>query len=73
LIADDQRVLVITVHGELLLLDARAGQCDVISRLKVFEDDVEVYSHPALVGSRLFIRGGTSVRCVDLNLDLAAK
>jgi len=69
LIADDERVLVITLTGELLLLDARPDTCAVISRLKVFEDDVEVYSHPALVGTRLFARGGSSVVCVDLSVD----
>jgi len=66
LIADDQRVLVITVTGELILLDAMADNCTIISRLKVFDDDVEVYAHPALVGTRLYARGGSSVVCVDL-------
>ena len=65
-IADDERVLMITLGGELILLDARADECAVISRLRVFEDDVEVYSHPALVGTRLYVRGGSSVACVDL-------
>ena len=69
LIADDERVLVTTVHGELLLLDARTNDCNILSRLKLFEDDVEVYSHPALVGTRLFIRGGSSVMCVDISPD----
>lgn len=66
LIADDERVLVITVGGELILLDGRTDECAVISRLRVFENDVEVYSHPALVGTRLYVRGGFSVVCLDL-------
>lgn len=66
LIADDERVLVTTLGGELILLDAKADECVIISRLKVFEDDVEVYSHPALVGARLYVRGGSTVACVDL-------
>ena len=66
LIADDERVLVITLGGELLLLDARAKEFAIISRLRIFDDDVEVYSHPALVGARLYARGGPSVVCVDL-------
>jgi hypothetical protein len=65
-IADDDRVLVITVAGELLLLDGKADRCVILSRLRMFEDDVEVYSHPALVGTRLYARGGSSVVCVDL-------
>jgi outer membrane protein assembly factor BamB len=67
LIADDERVLVVTLGGELLLLDARADGFSVLSRSRVFEDEVETYSHPALVGSRLYLRGGTSVVCLDLD------
>jgi len=66
LIADDQRVLVITLGGELILLDAKADDCAVISRLKIFDADVEIYSHPALVDMRLYARAGNSVVCVDL-------
>ncbi|MBI3879893.1 MAG: PQQ-binding-like beta-propeller repeat protein, partial [Verrucomicrobia bacterium] len=40
LIADDERVLVITLNGELILLDARAAQCSILSRLRLFDDDV---------------------------------
>jgi hypothetical protein len=68
-IADEDRVLVITLGGELILLDAQADKCAVISRLRLFEDDVEVYSHPALVGTRLYARGGSSVFCVELGAD----
>lgn len=66
LIADDERVLVITLGGELILLDGRTDECAILSRLRVFENDVEVYSHPALVGTRLYLRGGSSVVCLDL-------
>jgi outer membrane protein assembly factor BamB len=69
LLADDERVLVITLGGELILLDGRADRCAIISRLRIFEDDVEVYSHPALVETRLYARGGSSVVCVDLGPD----
>ncbi|MGV3754650.1 MAG: PQQ-binding-like beta-propeller repeat protein [Verrucomicrobiota bacterium] len=66
LIADGERLLMISLTGELVLLDASKDECVVISRLKIFEDDVEVYSHPALVGTRLYLRGGMSVLCVEL-------
>lgn len=69
LIADDERVLVITLGGELLLLDSQADDCTIISRLRVFGDEVEVYPHPALIGSRLYLRGGSSVVCLDLEPD----
>jgi outer membrane protein assembly factor BamB len=69
LLTDGERVLVITLTGELILLDARAADCALISRLKLFSYDVEVYSHPALVGTRLFVRGGPSVVCVDFGVN----
>ena len=69
LISDDERVLVITIRGELILLDAKADNCAIISRTRLFEDDVEVYSHPALVGRRLYARGGPRVVCVDLAMN----
>ncbi|HEX7862971.1 MAG TPA: PQQ-binding-like beta-propeller repeat protein [Verrucomicrobiae bacterium] len=66
LVADDERVLVSTIRGELILLDAKANASPVISRMKLFQEDVEVYAHPALVGSRLYARGGDALICVDL-------
>jgi outer membrane protein assembly factor BamB len=69
LIADDERVLVMTLSGELILLDARANDCVIISRQRLFAGDVEAYSHPALVGTRLYARGGPRVMCVDLATD----
>jgi outer membrane protein assembly factor BamB/ABC-type phosphate/phosphonate transport system substrate-binding protein len=68
-IADNDRVLVLTFGGELLLLDAHADTCSIISRMRLFDDDVELYSHPALVGQRLYARGGSSVVCVDLSVN----
>jgi hypothetical protein len=69
LFADDERVLVVTFSGELILLDARAETCAIISRLPPFDEDAEVYSHPALAGTRLYARGGSSVVCLDLGMD----
>jgi outer membrane protein assembly factor BamB len=65
--ADNDRVLVVTFGGELLLLEARADTCSIISRMRLFDDDVELYSHPALAGQRLYARGGSSIVCVDLS------
>jgi outer membrane protein assembly factor BamB len=69
LFADEERVLVVTLGGELILLDGKADHCEIISRLRLFDDDVEVYSHPALVGTRLYARGGPTVMCVDIGTD----
>jgi len=67
LFASPDRVLVVALSGELFLFSAESGKYEVLSRLRLFEDDAEVYSHPALVNNRLYIRGSTSICCVDLN------
>jgi outer membrane protein assembly factor BamB len=69
LIADDRRVLVITMAGELILLDGQADKCAILSRLRLFEEEIEMYSHPAIVGNRLYVRGGETVACLDLGPD----
>lgn len=69
LFADDDRVLVVTLGGELILLAAKPDACAVISRMRLFEDDVELYAHPALAGTRLYARGGSSLVCVDLEMN----
>ncbi len=65
--ASRDRVLVVALSGELFLLSAEGNKCEVLSRLRLFEDDADVYSHPALVNNHLYIRGATSICCVDLN------
>jgi outer membrane protein assembly factor BamB len=69
LFADDERVLAVTLAGELILFDARANHCAILSRLRLFDESAEIYSHPALVGSRLFVRGPSSVACIDLAMN----
>lgn len=66
ILATDERLLVTTQSGELLLIDARADHYTELSRLKLFERDNGVYSHPALVGKRLFVRGSAQVVCLPL-------
>jgi outer membrane protein assembly factor BamB len=58
--------LVVTLDGELILLDGNMDTCNIISRVRLFDEDVELYAHPALVGTRLFARGGSTVLCVEL-------
>ena len=65
-IASDRRVLIVTMHGELILLDAAAEQFSPLSRVPLFADDPGVYSHPALVGTRMFVRGSREIICVEL-------
>jgi outer membrane protein assembly factor BamB len=66
MIADDDRLLIVG-KGELLLVDARSDEFRLISRLRVFDDAAEVFSHPAIVGDRLFIRGESSLLCIGLD------
>src|ERR1035441_10604393 len=60
------RVLVTTNHGELLLINAAADKFEVVSRLRVFPKESEVLSHPAIVGSLIYLRDMGKIECVDL-------
>lgn len=66
LIAGNDHVLIITVEGELILIEATRDRYTLKSRLHLFEE-TEVWSHPALIGNRLYIRNTTEVCCVSLN------
>jgi outer membrane protein assembly factor BamB len=66
-VADDARVLIVTLAGELILVDATAGKYAELGRLAVFERDGGVYAHPAFVGTRAYVRGSASVVCVDMS------
>jgi ABC-type phosphate/phosphonate transport system substrate-binding protein/outer membrane protein assembly factor BamB len=62
LIAGNGRVLAVTVKGELILLKAAREAFTPISRLQLFEG-TEVWSHPALVGNRFYIRSMNEICC----------
>jgi outer membrane protein assembly factor BamB len=66
-IASPDRVLVATKHGELILVDAAADKFSIIARLRVFPADSEVISHPAIVGTRIYLRDMTKIVCIDLS------
>ncbi len=65
-VTDGERVLVVTLGGELVLVDARADDYRVLGRARVLDGDRGLYSHPAFVGTRAYVRGADSVVCVDL-------
>jgi outer membrane protein assembly factor BamB/ABC-type phosphate/phosphonate transport system substrate-binding protein len=69
IIASTERVLVATNHGELLLVDATSGTFRIASRLRVFPEDSEVLSHPALLGERIYLRDMSKIVCVDISED----
>jgi outer membrane protein assembly factor BamB len=66
LIASPTRVLALSREGELLLLDPLTDSLQIVSRWRLTNDKVSVLSHPALVGSRLFVRLGNRLVCFGL-------
>jgi hypothetical protein len=71
LFVTDERVLAFGRGGELLLVDATNAEFRIVSRLHLFTDreslQAELLSHPALVGTRLYLRGEKELVCVELS------
>ncbi len=67
IIASQDRILITNEKSELILLDATADKFTPLSRLKIFENDSGVFSHPAIVGSRLYVRGSDQIVCLSLS------
>jgi outer membrane protein assembly factor BamB len=66
IVATDERILVTSKEGELLLIDAKSDKFKLLGRLTLFKDEQGLYSHPAFVGTRLYIRGSSALLCVEL-------
>ncbi|MDB5387551.1 MAG: outer rane biosis protein BamB [Planctomycetaceae bacterium] len=66
-IASPHYVLVTTLKGRLILVNARSDKFEKVSELQLFEDEAGLYAHPALVGRRLYVRGSKSLVCLDLD------
>jgi outer membrane protein assembly factor BamB len=65
-IAGDGAVLITTTKGELYLVADDPNEYRLLAKVPVITDGSEVHSHPALVGTRLFIRSATGASCVEL-------
>jgi outer membrane protein assembly factor BamB len=65
IIAGSERLLVLGT-GELILVEA-TGTPRVTSRMRLFPEKTVIFSHPALVGNRLYVRGENSLVCVLLD------
>ena len=66
-IGGNDRVLVWTQSGDLLLLDAVANDFKPLRRLRPFGNGkVDSMSHPAIVGNRLYLRGPNELVCFVL-------
>jgi outer membrane protein assembly factor BamB len=66
IIASADRVLVATHRGELWLFDARSTDGQPISKLAAIDQGDGMYSHPAIAGKRLYLRGSHAAYCIDL-------
>lgn len=66
LIASNDRLLALGIHGDLLLIDPAADKFTAISSSSVTEDDSGIFSHPAIVGDRFYVRTSSDVRCIVL-------
>jgi len=70
LFVTQERVLAFGRGGELLLVDAKSAEFRIIARMQLSADadsrHAELLSFPALVGTRLFLRGEHELVCVDL-------
>lgn len=67
-VATETRVLVTSKAGELILLDATAKEYSELGRLAAFgKGEKGVFSHPAFVGTRVYVRGSRSLLCIDLS------
>jgi len=66
-IGGNGRVLATSVSGWLTLFEADGGGCRQVASLQVFDGaKPEVWSHPALVDSRLYLRSANEVVCLLL-------
>lgn len=66
LVASDERVLAVTLTGELILFDAAGPAYRERGRLQVFADENGLFAHPAFVGSRVYLRSDEEIVCLDL-------
>ena len=66
IVADDHRILLTTMTGELILIDAKADDYAEVARLKVLDGEIGLYSHPAFVGNRIYLRGSSALVAVNV-------
>lgn len=69
LIASPHRLLITTLKGRLILANTGGKSFEKLSELQLLEDEAGLYSHPAVVGRRLYVRGSKFLVCLDLDND----
>ena len=65
LIASKNKLLVVG-DGEVLLFNSN-GDKTILARQRIFDTDERLYSHPALVGNKFYVRGETRLRCIEFS------
>jgi outer membrane protein assembly factor BamB len=66
LIASDNRLLVLSRHAELLLVALDPERLAIVSRLQLSDVPGETLAHPALAGTALYVRLGTTLARLNL-------
>lgn len=66
LVAAPDRFLATSLKGRLILANVASDRFEKISELQLIEDEEGLYSHLALVGRRLYVRGSSRLVCLDL-------
>ncbi len=66
LIAGGNRLLIITERTEVILLDISRQSAQELGRFQADPTATSMLAHPAIVGSRLFLRGKQSLEAWDL-------
>jgi len=62
-IAGNERLLVLSEEGELALLAAQGGKCELLGKMKVCG---KTWSHPALVHGKLYVRDKRALYCYSM-------
>jgi hypothetical protein len=66
IIVGPDRLLMTTSVGDLLLLDPRTVSPRIINRVSISNDETAMFSFPAIVGKRLYVRTTTQLLCLRL-------
>ena len=67
LIASPERLLITTLKGQLILIDVAGDKYTQRGELQLFDDEAGLFSHPAVVGRRLYVRGSNQLICLNLD------
>ncbi|MGL6073826.1 MAG: PQQ-binding-like beta-propeller repeat protein [Fimbriiglobus sp.] len=66
IVATEERVLVMTLDAQFILVDAKAEEYVELARARWHPEEQGLYAHPAFVGKSVFLRTQTSIDRLDL-------